>query len=106
MKPKAMFSYLEPLSEAMSDLEKQGYRARFKMENHMLLDLASHRKYGPDEVTIMEKFRFEGPSNPDDMSILYAVECKDGLKGVIVNAYGLYADDEIDDFLKQAVDIS
>jgi len=106
MEPEVDFTYLEPLSEAMRDLDKQGYTAHFKVENNQLVNIATRRKYSPGEVTIVEKFRFEGPSNPDDMSILYAVECKDGVKGVVVNAYGLYADDEIDNFLKKAADIS
>ena len=59
----------------------------------------------PDEVTIVDFYRFEGESNPDDMSVLYAIEATDGVKGTISNAYGTYADANTDDFLKQVEDL-
>ena len=65
----------------------------------------SNKNYAPDEVTIVDFYRFEGESNPDDMSILYAIEANDGVKGTISSAYGVYADSETDDFLKQVEDL-
>ena len=35
------------------------------------------------------------------MSILYAIETSDGRKGTLVDAYGLYSDDETGEFLNQ-----
>lgn len=43
----------------------------------------------PEAVTIDQTFRFEGASDPDDMSIVFAVSggpC--GLKGVLVSSFG------------------
>ena len=37
-------------------------------------------------------YRFEGDSSPDDNSVLYAIESKGGIKGVLVDAYGTYAE--------------
>ena len=39
----------------------------------------------------MEVYRFEGMSDPDDNAVVYALEAADGTKGVIVDAYGTYA---------------
>ena len=58
----------------------------------------------PDEVVAVNFFRFEGPSNPDDMSILYAIETTDGRKGTLVDAYGIYADEKTGEFF-QSVEI-
>jgi hypothetical protein len=45
-----------------------------------------------DEFEINEFYRFEGVTNPSDMSIVYAVESKKhNLKGILVNAFGTYA---------------
>ena len=44
----------------------------------------------------MDFYRFEGESNPDDMSILYAIEANDGISGTISSAYGTYADADTD----------
>jgi hypothetical protein len=56
-------------------------------------------------VRIVDFYRFEGNTNPDDMSIMYAIETMDGQKGTISNSYGPYADATVDDFLKQVEDI-
>lgn len=61
--------------------------------------------FGPEQVRIVDHYRFEGESNPDDMSILYAVETTTGLKGTISNSYGPYADENVDTFLKQVEDL-
>ncbi|MDB5011706.1 MAG: phosphoribosylpyrophosphate synthetase, partial [Mucilaginibacter sp.] len=45
-----------------------------------------------EDFEIDEFYRFEGASNPADMSIVYAVTSpKYDLKGILVNAYGTYA---------------
>mgnify|MGYP005867477985 FL=1 len=39
-----------------------------------------------------EVHRFEGMTSPDDSSILFAISSTSGVKGVLVDAYGVYAD--------------
>ena len=39
-----------------------------------------------------EVHRFEGMTNPDDSSVLYAIASTGGLKGLLVDAYGAYAE--------------
>ena len=47
--------------------------------------------YPAGELEVVAFYRFEGDSNPDDNSILYAIETSDGRKGLLVDAYGAYA---------------
>jgi len=61
----------------------------------------SNKSYAPDEVTIVDFYRFEGESNPDDMSILYAIEANDGVRGTISSAYGTYGDADANEFMLQ-----
>ena len=88
-------------------LNKDGYTQDFNVVDGRLLTIGndSNKSYAPDEVTIVDFYRFEGESNPDDMSILYAIETHDGVKGTISTAYGVYADTDTDDFLKQVEDL-
>lgn len=88
-------------------LTKDGFTQDFKVTDGRLhtLDPASPKSYAPDEVTIVDFYRFEGESNPDDMSILYAITATDGVKGTIASAYGVYADTDTNDFLKQVEDL-
>ncbi len=46
----------------------------------------------PEQFTIREYYRFEGMTDPADSSVVYAIESDHGVKGVLVNAYGVYAD--------------
>ena len=88
-------------------LNELGYTQDFAVADGRLhtLSNASAKTYAPDEITITDFYRFEGDSNPDDMSILYALTASDGTKGTISSAYGPYADTDIDDFLKNVEDL-
>lgn len=88
-----MKSY-ETLVDATNDLLKRGYTANLALEGDTIDDKEHNIKMTADDFEIDEFYRFEGQSNPSDMSIVYAVSSpKNNLKGVLVNAYGTYADD-------------
>ena len=84
----------DSLSEALEDLKKRGYVYDFNMVSNGLQSDVDNEviHLSPNEFDIVEVHRFEGPSNPSDNSILYAIESKGGLKGNLVSAYGVYAD--------------
>lgn len=83
----------ETLSEAINDLVKRGYNTDFNLTENCLICQHDNKEYTPENFEVAEVYRFEGMNNPDDSSILYAIETKDGaVKGTLVNAYGAYAD--------------
>ena len=84
-------------------LNGQGYTKDFVVKDGRLgtMDDQSPATYSPEETTIVDYFRFEGESSPDDTSILYAIETTDGTKGTIAAAYGAYADQDVDQFILQ-----
>ena len=86
--------------EAIEGLRKRGFTANFEFLDHTFRDVESGRTFRADELTIVEHFRFEGASDPDDMSVVYAIESIDGFKGVIADAFGLYADADLGGFLE------
>jgi hypothetical protein len=50
--------------------------------------------YQPEDMEIIKVFRFEGISDPADMSIVYLIEANDGLIGYSIDAYGTYSNHE------------
>lgn len=82
----------ETLVDATNDLLKRGYTANLSLEGDVIEDKSRDIKMTADDFEIDEFYRFEGPSNPSDMSIVYAISsAKNNLKGVLVNAYGVYS---------------
>jgi len=99
-------TYMTELERCVKKLEGDGYIDQFKVEKGKLISLTdSKRKYKAKDVMALNFFRFEGDSNPDDMSILYAIETSDGHKGTLIDAYGNYSDDDTGEFM-QEVDIN
>jgi|SRR4029453_5038459 hypothetical protein len=83
----------------------KGYVNSFGATEHGLKCIGSDRVYQPDEVSIPDYFRFEGISDPDDMSILYEIETSDGCRGTLIDAYGVYADSRIGEFISEVKEI-
>src|SRR5579875_2514433 len=89
------------MEKVTKKLEADGYTDQYKVEKGKLHDLTNDKKYKPKDVKAVNFYRFEGNSNPDDMSILYAIETSDGRKGTLSDAYGLYSDDETGEFFQK-----
>jgi len=99
-------TYMTGMQKCLDKLEEQGYTDQFKVEKKYLQSLTdAKKKYKAKEINAVNFFRFEGDSDPDDMSILYAIETTDGRKGTLIDAYGNYSDDDTGAFM-QDVDIS
>jgi len=90
------------LSEALEALKKKGFAESFIIDDHGMRGMENRSRIRPEHVTIVEYHRFEGASNPDDMSVVYAIETTDGRRGTLVDAYGTYATPEVDTFVKRA----
>jgi len=89
------------LEKCLNKLESEGYTDQYRVEKGKLCDVTNNKKYKAKDVKAVNFYRFEGISNPDDMSILYAIETSDGRKGTLVDAYGMYSDDETGEFMNQ-----
>ena len=81
------------LSETINALNKEGYTIDFNIDQEHLVHHESEMILSPDDFEIDKVFRFEGQTNPDDQSILYAISSpKFGTKGLLVNGYGISSD--------------
>ncbi|MBD0350630.1 MAG: phosphoribosylpyrophosphate synthetase [Bacteroidota bacterium] len=90
------------LSETMNELRKEGYTEDFNLRQNCLECRNGAFKVFADDFKVDNFFRFEGASNPSDAAILYAISSdRYGLKGVLVNAYGIYSEPVTDEMLKK-----
>lgn len=81
------------LSEAVNDLTRNGYTVNFNMQSDCIECMHSGDQLQPDEFEIDAVYRFQEMSDVDNESILYAISSKiSDSKGLLVNAYGIYAD--------------
>jgi len=96
-----MESYVT-LLETMNDLRKQGYVEDFNLQQNCLECRNGQFKVFADEFKVDNYYRFEGASNPSDSAILYAISSdKHQLKGVLVNAYGIYSEPVTDEMMQK-----
>lgn len=80
--------------------QNEGYTCNFLFEKDRLIETESKYHYHPDEIFIVAHHRYEGMSDPDDMSILYVIETADERKGTHLIGYGPTADLEEAEFFK------
>lgn len=62
------------------------------------------KTYQPEDLKIIQTYRFEGNSDPADSAIVYVIEANDGLVGYSLDAYGAYSDHEeegYDEFIRR-----
>lgn len=97
--------YMQTMVSCLKDLQKQGFETSFKVTVDGLLSLTTKNLFSAGQLSIVHYSRFEGESNPDDNSIIYAIETNTGEKGVLVNGYGISSDPQIDSFMQQVQDI-
>lgn len=84
--------YYDTLSEAINDLQANGYTYDFNLKPECLECVSLKIEIHPEDFTVDKTYRFEGMSSTDDNSVLYAISAKDGIKGLLVDAYGVYAE--------------
>ena len=101
MKPQAneKLTYMPDVVRCLNKVQERGFTDQYQAKGSYLYNLNNNRIYYPGDVTVSNYYRFEGPSNPDDMAILYAIETSDGRKGTLIDAYGYYACEEVGDFM-------
>lgn len=93
--------YMKSLVTCLNRMIADGYTEDFKVTDNGLEALQAGKRYQAEEVAVLNFFRFEGASDPEDNAILYILQTKDGRKGTLIDAYGLYTDQRISRFINQ-----
>lgn len=90
------------LSGTMNDLREQGYVDDFNLLQQCLECRNGQYKLLADDFAVDSFYRFEGPSDPADMAILYAISSERyALKGLLVNGYGISSEAVTDEMLQK-----
>jgi len=85
----------DTVTEAMAELKKLGYTIDFSImaDKECIVCHQTATELSPDDFEIDHFYRFEGDSDPGDEMIVYAISSNtDNIKGIVVNAFGIYAD--------------
>ena len=93
-----MYAY-DTVSQAVNELRKRGYTLDFNLQENCII--CNQQKFNPEDFKIVEVYRYEGDSDPADEAVVYAIESKNGLKGVLVNGYGISAETLSSDMAKK-----
>ncbi|RYY66872.1 MAG: hypothetical protein EOO12_02895 [Chitinophagaceae bacterium] len=89
------------MAPLLNKLTLDGYADQFRVEKGKLVSMDDKKSFKPKDIKAVNFYRFEGISDPEDMSIIYAIETHDGHKGTLTDAYGRYADEEVGKFMQE-----
>ena len=89
------------VTEVLNNLKESGYTVDFNLNDNCLVCHGSSLQINPEEFVVDKHYRFEGPSDPGDEAIVYAISSKKhDIKGTLVNGYGIYSDPITDEMVK------
>jgi len=61
------------------------------LKSNGLIDYKSGKIYQAADLAIVEHHRFKGLNSSLYKTIIFAIECTDGTKGIIISTYGSFA---------------
>jgi len=77
------------LTETINALVALGYKLDFNVHEESDISRTEDIQLSPEFFKIDKFYRFEGMSDPEDQSILYAISSeKFKVKGILLNGYG------------------
>lgn len=93
--------YMKSLTACLSHMVNEGYTEDFQVTDKGLVSIQKTVSYLPEQIEVVNFYRFEGESDPADNAILYVIETNDGTKGTLVDSYGTYNDSNTSRFMKE-----
>jgi uncharacterized Fe-S cluster protein YjdI len=87
--PETEIENYNNLVDAIVGLKQQGYTIDFNLKSNCIVCSDGIYTLMADEFHIDKYFRFDGDTNPEEESIIYAISSsKHGIKGILINGYG------------------
>lgn len=85
----------------IAEYQDKGYTSNYRIQDNRLTDVKTKQSYTAEDIHIVAEHRFEGMSNPSDMSILYVIEIADGSKGTVLANYSPASDTAMAEFFNE-----
>jgi len=81
--------------DAIAELRAKGFTLSFTPARGGLRCTETRELFPPEQLMIVEVYRFEGVSNVSDEAVVYGIETTGGARGVISDAFGPYASPDL-----------
>lgn len=98
--------FMNTLTSCVNKVVKDGYTDSFKVKPEGLFSYTKDKVYRPEDIKVINFYRFEGQSDPADNAIMYVIETSDGQRGTLIDAYGPYSDIGVTAFMKRVEEIN
>lgn len=93
---------VDTLTQAINELRYEGYTEDFNLHPDCISCREGQIRIMADEFQVDKVYRFEGMTDPADESVVYGISSdKYGMKGVLVNGYGIYSDPVNDELMSR-----
>ncbi len=79
--------HMDTMTDAINRLEADGFTAQFMIHEDGGI-VSDDGRWAASDVEVERTIRFEGMSNPDDESMVMAIQTSDGTRGTLVLPYG------------------
>jgi hypothetical protein len=89
----------DTVTEAVEGLRRRGFYVDFNLSENCIV--CDNGKFDVNDFEIVECYRFEGDTDPSDEAVVYAIQSINGVKGVLVNGYGISAEALSDEMAKK-----
>ncbi len=87
------------VTEALQAFKDQGFIVDFNLEENLIKH--GKGKFNADDFEIIDVYRYEGDTDPADEAVVYAIQSKSGIKGVLVAGYGMSSDSITTEIIKK-----
>ena len=92
----------DTLLDALNGLKQRGFTIDFNLAFDHVKCSDTGICLSPSQFEITEYHRFEGASDPEDLSVIYAIESRDrSVKGTLVSGYGIYSESMNEEMLQK-----
>ena len=90
------------LIEAINGLKSEGYTLDFNLDENCIICSNKIHRLNTSEFKVDKYYRFDGDTNPEEESIIYAVSSMDNkIKGVLINGFGNMSDDLTNEMIEK-----